>query len=124
MSSRRIAWVAWWQEWGTLALVLAIVLLAGVVRLIVPLSALAVHGNPQVFFSPDTNSYVRPAQALVEHGSFTTTPGRSVEKTCSYLSERHSRSMKTFSITGSDARAGIGWWIELVPWCTTRDLGQ
>ena len=21
MSSRRIAWVAWWQEWGTLALV-------------------------------------------------------------------------------------------------------
>ena len=58
---------------------MAIVLLAGVVRLIVPLSALAVHGNPQVFFSPDTNSYVRPAQALVEHGSFTTTPGGSVE---------------------------------------------
>ena len=58
---------------------MAIVLLAGVVRLIVPLSALAVHGTPQVFFSPDTNSYVRPAQALVEHGSFTTTPGGSVE---------------------------------------------
>ena len=58
---------------------LPVLFLALAVRLVVPLGALAIHGDAGVFVQPDTNSYVRPAQALVEHGSFTATPGGSVE---------------------------------------------
>ena len=64
--------------------ILAIVLLAGVVRLFVPLGALVVHGNPQVFFQPDTDSYVQPAQSLVEHHRFATPRGPEMQRTPGY----------------------------------------
>ena len=64
--------------------ILAIVLLAGVVRLFVPLGALVVHGNPQVFFQPDTDSYVQTAQSLVEHHRFATPRGPEMQRTPGY----------------------------------------
>ena len=55
------------------------VLLAAVIRLIVPLGAFVAHGNPAVFSKPDTGSYMGPAEALVTTGRFTTHPGGSPE---------------------------------------------
>ena len=52
-----------------------ILLLAVVVRIGFPLSVIAVHGDPGAFTRPDTGSYVRPAESLVEHGRFTTSGG-------------------------------------------------
>ena len=52
-----------------------IVAMAVGVRLAVPLGALLLHGNPEVFVQADTGSYVQAAEALVGTGSFTDTPG-------------------------------------------------
>ena len=52
-----------------------ILLLAVAVRIGFPLSVLAVHGDAGAFTRPDTGSYVRPAESLVEHGRFTTSGG-------------------------------------------------
>ena len=53
-----------------------IVVVAIGVRLALPLSALVVHGDPEVFVQADTNSYVRPARMLVERGRFESPGGR------------------------------------------------
>ena len=56
--------------------ILPIVLLALAVRLVLPLGALSIHGDAGVFYQADTNSYLQPARALVEDGSFTASSGR------------------------------------------------
>ena len=48
----------------------AILLLAICVRLLVPLGALAVHGNPDVFRGGDTRGYLEAAASLVTEGRF------------------------------------------------------
>ena len=62
-----------------------LLLVALVVRLFIPLGAYAVHGNPQVFVQPDTNSYVQPARMLLERGRFESPGGRpEIQRTPGY----------------------------------------
>ena len=52
-----------------------ILVVALVVRLVVPLGAFAVHGSPLWFTVEDTDTYLQPALALADHGRFTTGDG-------------------------------------------------
>ena len=62
----------------------AILLLALLARLLVPLGAVAVHGDSGVFHAPDTDSYLSTATSLVEEGRFAQSGEAEIRRTPGY----------------------------------------
>jgi 4-amino-4-deoxy-L-arabinose transferase-like glycosyltransferase len=61
-----------------------VLLLAAVMRASLPLAALAIHGDPGVFWSADTPSYVTPAKGLLASGRFESNGVADVDRTPGY----------------------------------------
>ena len=62
----------------------AILLLALLARVLVPLGAMAVHGDSGVFHTPDTDSYLSTATSLVEEGRFAQNGVAEIRRTPGY----------------------------------------
>jgi dolichyl-phosphate-mannose-protein mannosyltransferase len=63
---------------------LSIFVFAVLVRVLVPVTAYLLTSDPQVFHSPDTNSYIQPTQELLSDGTFSVNGKTELHRTPGY----------------------------------------